>query len=851
MEQGGIRQFSRLEENLKQWYGYRMKCALPSLPIHDVLPELRDALEASRSVVLAAATGSGKTTVVPLALLGEKWLAGRKIVMLEPRRLAVRLAAGRMSVLAGEAVGGLVGYRIRFDRQVSSRTRIEVVTEGVFLRMIQQDPELHDVGLVVFDEFHERTLPADLALALCLDARQLREDLKILVMSATMDTARVSGFLGDAPVVTGQGRCFPVAIEYRARASADHLVPRTVRAIERAMREHDGDILVFLPGAGEIRTVQRRLDSDVLCLPLYGDLPKEKQDLVFAPADRRRLVLSTPIAETSLTIEGISVVIDSGLVKVPCFSPATGLTTLQTVSISKASAEQRDGRAGRLGPGTCYRLWTRGEHHSRPDFLPPEIVGADLAPLLLEVLLWGVRDPGELPWLDPPRAGQISQARELLGRLGAVDGKGMLTSVGRQIGSLPLHPRLARMLLRGRDLGRGVLACRLAALLQNRDIFRGGAHAVCSVDIEERLDVLLRFAQGDSAAVRARGADPSLCRRILRESSQYQRLLGVKGTGKNVQEAGRLLAYAYPDRIAQKKPGAGQHLLSSGRGAVLPAGDHLHASDFLVAAHLDGGRKQGRIFLGASLTRDEIIRDHGHLVAREDRVEWNMTKVEAVSVQLLGSLELSREPLAGIDPERVKSCLLEGIQQTGMEALPWNKKSRDLQARMQCAHTWDPGSWRDVSDSALLADLSWLAPWLDSVTTLKQLRKIDLYPILLALLCWQEQQRLDRLVPTHFRVPSGSWMRLAYRPGEAPVLAVRLQEMFGIDATPAVYGGKVAVVVHLLSPAGRPIQVTRDLAGFWRNTYHEVKKELKGRYPKHYWPDDPLTALPTSRLRPH
>jgi ATP-dependent helicase HrpB len=827
-----------------------MKFDLPVLPIQAVLPELLESFVQHPSVVLAAETGSGKTTVAPLALVQEPWLAGKKIIILEPRRLAVRMAAKRMSDIVGEPVGGLVGYRIRFDKKISAGTRIEVVTEGVFLRMIQQDPELHDVGLVVFDEFHERTLLADLALALCLDARALRDDLKILVMSATMETSRVSRVLGDAPVVTGQGRCFPVEIRYLSRTSADYPVPRTVKAIHRALAEHDGDILVFLPGAGEIKAVQRQIDrGDILCLPLYGNLPQQKQDLVFAPADRRRLILSTPIAETSLTIEGVSVVIDSGLVKIPCFSPATGLTTLQTVGISKASADQRAGRAGRLGPGTCYRLWTRGEHHSRADFLPPEIVGADLAPLLLEVLQWGVQDPAELTWLDPPRAGQVSQAHKLLVRLGAVDEKGMLTALGRKIGGLPLHPRLALMLLRGRDLGNGLLACLLAALLQNRDLFRG-SREVRSVDIEDRLEVLRLLEQDGERMVRARGADPSLCRRILREARQYQRLLGVDGVAENFHQSGTLLAHAYPDRIALKKDGSSQHLLASGRGVILPVGDHLHKADFLVAAHLDGGRKQGRIFLAAALSREEIFRDHAHLITRKDRVIWNSTRVDAASVLLFGSLELAREPLAEVDPERVRSCLLEGIQQKGIDCLSWRKKSRDLQARMQCAHTWDPDRWRDVSDDVLVSDLSWLVPYLDGVASLKQLQKIDLYPILQSFLSWQEQQNLDRLVPVHLQVPSGSRKKLLYQPGEPPVLAVRLQEMFGATTTPTVFGGKIIVLVHLLSPAGRPIQVTRDIAGFWQNTYHEVKKELKGRYPKHYWPDDPLTAQPTSRVRP-
>jgi len=821
---------------------------LPPLPIHTILPELKQSIATHRSVVLAAEPGSGKTTVVPLALVNEPWLKAKKIIILEPRRLAARMAAKRMSDLANDTIGGLVGYRIRFDRKVSSRTHIEVVTEGIFTRMIQNDPDLSGVGLVVFDEYHTRSLESDLALALCLDVLTLRDDLKIIIMSATMDTSRVSQLLGGAPIISGQGRCFPVTMNYLPRPSSDFLIQRTVKAIHQALTEQDGDILVFLPGAGEIKAVQNQITEDILCLPLYGNLPQKKQDQVFNPTDKRRLILATPIAETSLTFEGISVVIDSGLMKVPRFSPSTGLTTLHTVSISKASADQRAGRAGRLGPGTCYRLWTMGEHHSKTDFLPPEIVSADLAPLLLNILKWGVTDPGNLTWLDPPRTGQVNQARELLTELGAIDNKGALTAIGKQLSSLPLHPRLALMILHGREKKNGPLACQLAALLQNRDPF-SGSNTERSVDIEDRLELLRLFEQKETAMVRARGADPSRCRRILKEANQYQQLLGVEGLPHDFQESGNLLAIAYPDRIAQKRNGSNQHLLSSGRGVILPVGDHLHQADFLVAAHVDGGKKQGRIFLGAALSLKEIISDHGHLLTREERVVWKKNRVEAASILLLGSLELAREPLSEVDPYTIRHCLLENIKQTGINCLGWQKKSLELQARIQCAHVWDPDKWPDVSETSLRNDLSWLEPYLDSIMTLKQLKKLDLYPILLSLLSWQDQQKLDTLLPTHFQVPSGSKKKLLYQPGEPPVLAVRLQEMFGATTTPTVFGGKIPILIHLLSPAGRAIQVTQDLTGFWQRTYGEVKKELKGRYPKHFWPDDPLTAKATNRVK--
>ena len=822
---------------------------MPTLPIQTVLPELHNQLENHSSVILAAEPGSGKTTIVPLTLLDKSWLKDQKIILLEPRRLATRMAARRMSELAGDTLGGLIGYRIRFDTQISTRTRIEVVTEGVFIRMIQRDPELKGIGMVIFDEFHVRSINSDLALALCLDIQELRDDLKILIMSATMDSIRVSELMNKAPVITGKGRCFPVETIYLSHPSRNYLVPRTVKGISHAMAAHDGDILVFLPGAGEIKAVQKQLEGDIQCLPLYGDLPQQKQDIVFRATDKRRIILATPIAETSLTIEGVSVVIDSGLMKTPKFSPANGLTALHTVTISKASATQRAGRAGRLGPGICYRLWTKSEHHSMADFLPPEIAGADLAPLLLEILQWGVKDPDELSWLDPPGPGPVKQAKKLLIQLGAIDSRGNLNKRGKEIAALPLHPRLALMLLHGREIKQATLACRLAALLQNRDLFRRGDDSR-SADIEERLEILQLSVKNDTNAIRARGADPSLCRRILREADQYQRLLGVRQQKQDFHEAGNLLAVAYPDRIAKKSPGSNQHLLSSGRGVMLSPYDPLQRAEFLVAANAHDGKKQGRIFLAATLSLDEILLNHSHLLTKEDKVEWKNSKVEAVSVLSLGSLEIKRKKLHNISPEKIRKCLIKGIIESGISCLNWQRKSRELQRKMQTAHEFAPGKWPDMSDETLIEDLGWLAPYLDSISSLKQLGKLDIYTILLSRLPWKDQQELDRLLPSHIEVPSGSRIKLQYIPGEAPVLSVRIQEMFGATDTPSVFNGKIPVLVHLLSPARRPVQVTADLASFWENTYPEVKKELAGRYPKHYWPDDPLAAQATARCKP-
>jgi ATP-dependent helicase HrpB len=827
---------------------------LPELPINDILPELLAALAVSPAAVLTAEPGSGKTTIAPLALLDQPWLAKRKIIILAPRRLAARAAAARMSDLVNDKVGSTIGYRVRFDSKVSRATRIEVVTEGILIRMLQNDPELGDIGLVIFDEFHERSLQADLALALCLDMRQLRQDLKVLVMSATIDSAEVAGLLDNAPVISGQGRCFPVSVEYLERQSTEAIISRTVKGIDKALVEQQGDILVFLPGAGEIRSVQAQYAkrADLACLPLYGDLPLEKQNLVFARVPgKRRLILATPIAETSLTIEGITTVVDSGQFKSPRFVPASGLTRLETIPISKASAEQRAGRAGRLGPGHCYRLWTRGEQHSRPDFLPPEIINADLAPLLLELALWGVSDPSQLVWSDPPRRGQISQARKILIDLEAISEKLAITPLGRQLANFPLHPRLALMLIHGREQGLSKLACRLAAILNNSDPLK---HEVGrqSADIEERLHLLVVFERHGAGAVQAKGGDPAKCRRILREAGQYQRLLGkTHKDSVQLSVAGNLLASAYPDRIAHKKPGFSQHLLASGRGAILAANDHLGQAELLVAAKLDAGKKQGRIFLAASLSMAELRSDHSHLIKTKKTVRWDadQKRVVAVEEERFGSLVLSQKKWLGAEPEQISQCLLQGIRQAGITCLPWQKKSRELQARIQSAHLWQPGTWPDVADETLLQDLSWLEPYLTGARGFNDLKKLNLVDILLARLSWQEQQELERLAPTHLKVASGSRVKLRYQPGEVPVLAVRIQQMFGCKETPTVAGGKLPVLIHLLSPAQRPIQITSDLAAFWQTTYREVKKELAGRYPKHYWPENPLEAQATNRVK--
>ncbi len=822
----------------------------PQLPIMAVLPELQNTLKNHNTVILAAEPGSGKTTIVPLALLAHSSLQNRKIIMLEPRRLAARMAAKRMSELASDVLGGVVGYRIRFDNRVSNKTKIEVVTEGVFLRMIQNDPELSGVSLVIFDEFHERSLQSDLALAFCLDTLKLREDLKILIMSATIDTNKISSFLNNAPVITGKGRCFPVKIEYLSFKSNDYIVPQTVRTIYRAVESYSGDILVFLPGSGEILAVKKQIKGNFIVFPLYGDLPQTKQDMIFKQYKQRRVILATPIAETSLTIEGISVVIDSGLMKKPFFSPATSLSSLRTIPISKASAQQRSGRAGRLGPGYCYRLWTENEHFSKPEFLPPEILHADLSPLLLELLQWGVKNPEELDWLDPPRQGQIIQARQLLKKLGAIDSKSTLTKIGKQIATLPLHPRLALMLLHSQKNKQTKFASQIAALLQNRDLFCG-THIHKSTDIEERIEILRLFEQKKTEQILAKKVDLNLCKRIMRESKQYQKLLKITDNQlNNSGESGNLLALAYPERIAKKKPESSTHILASGRAVLLPPGDHLQKSPFIVAANVDGGKKQGHIFLAAALSFEDILANHKHLLTLEQRTEWTGEKVQTISVLSLGKLEIQKTLLPSTNPDEVSRCFLWGIKQVGPNCLKWSSKSRELCSRIETARALSPEQWPDVSETGLFKDISWLAPYLNTISSIKELKRLDLHSILLAMLSWQQQQMLEILLPTHYQAPSGSKIKLDYRNGVAPVLSIRLQEMFGVTETPLLFGGKLTIIIHLLSPARRPVQVTSDLASFWKNTYPQVKKEMAGRYPKHYWPDNPLTAEATARCKP-
>jgi ATP-dependent helicase HrpB len=822
------------------------------LPIVEVLPQLRAALAAHTAAVLQAPPGAGKTTAVPPALLDERWLEGRRILLLEPRRLAARAAAGYMARGFGEAVGETVGYRVRFDAKVSARTRIEVVTEGILTRRLQSDPALEGVGLVVFDEFHERHLDTDLALALVRDAqRLLRPDLKILVMSATLDADSVGKVL-NAPVIVSEGRMFPVEVRYAAREPTSPFAARAAAAVREALAAHDGDILVFLPGGGEIRRAQGLLsDLAVDIFPLYGDLTWDAQDRALRPGTRRKVVLATPIAETSLTIEGVRVVIDVGYARVPQFDPASGLTRLATVRVARSSAEQRAGRAGRLGPGVCYRLWTESVHRGLLAHPLPEIKTADLSGLALDLASWGADDPQTLTWLDPPPAGALAQARELLRDLGALDDAHRVTPAGREMAVLPLHPRLAHLIRAGEARGAGAAACDIAALLSERDLYAGGQRQ--SVDITARLDALTAFRKRGRVGAQAMGADPDACARVDQAAAQTRRLLNDRTpAAPALADVGVLLAAAYPDRVAaQRRPNDIHYLLANGRGARLPPYDVHVRAPYLVAANLDAGEAEGVIHLAAPIGLAEIRDVLGSRLQLEDIVRWDDQSETVImrSEERLGKLVLASEVPRVIPSEEARVAMLDGVRRLGVGVLPWSAETRAWQARVLSMRVWFPEEeWPDVSEAALAANLEeWLGPYLEGCTRREHLQRLDLLGLLQLRLNPTQARRLAEGAPTHIAVPSGSRLALEYRPGEAPVLAVKLQEMFGCIDTPRVAGGRVPVVLHLLSPARRPIQVTQDLRGFWQRTYAEVRKELKGRYPKHPWPEDPLTATPTAR----
>jgi ATP-dependent helicase HrpB len=830
---------------------------MTDLPIEEALPALRQALQARSEAVLLAPPGAGKTTRVPLALLDAPWLAGRKIVMQEPRRIAARAAARRMAATLGEAVGETVGYRVRLDSKVGPRTRIEIVTDGLFLRRLQADPTLDGVGCVIFDELHERGLETDLSLALVREAQLvLRPDLRVLAMSATLDGAAVSKLLGDAPIIESAGHMFPVDTRYLEREPEGRSEDAVASAVRRALAEEDGSALVFLPGVGEIRRVEERLRTGLPAntdlVPLYGDLSAAEQDRAIrpAPAGKRKVVLATAIAETSLTIEGVRVVIDAGWMRVPRFSPRTGMERLETIRVTQASADQRRGRAGRLEPGVCYRLWTAATQRGLRPHGTPEILDADLAPLALELAAWGVHDAAALPWLTPPPAAALATARALLADLGALDAAGAITAHGRAMTSLGVHPRLAHMLLRGKEEGHGALACLVASLVSERDLLRF-APGQRDADLRHRVDVVLN----EQRPVAGASVDRGTLAAVRQGARELRRRLGLRDMDAGDSRAtGRLVAMAWPDRVArQRSGGGGRYVLSGGRGAALSDSDPLVAEDWLAIAELDEGGQDARVFLAAPLTLADIEDLFADRLAERDVLRWDGREQAVVArrQRRIGELVLEDRPLAKPDPEAVRAAMRDGIRAMGLECLPWTDGVRAWRQRVLFLRRHLGEAWPDMSDPALLATLDdWLGPYLDGVSRRTHLDRIDLVAALHGLLDWPQRQQLDALAPTHVAVPSGSRVPIDYTTPDEPVLAVRLQEMFGLAETPRVAGGKVPLLIHLLSPARRPVQVTRDLASFWATGYRAVKAELKGRYPRHYWPDDPLIAEPTARVRP-
>ncbi len=827
-----------------------------ALPVDEVLPSVAAALRTTNNAVLQAPPGAGKTTRVPLALLDEEWLSDKRILMLEPRRLAARSAAAFMARQLGEDVGDTVGYRVRMDSRVSKRTRIEVVTEGVLTRLLQDDPSLTKVGLVIFDEFHERSLQADLGLALCLEIQSaLRDDLSLLVMSATLAGTAVSALLGNAPVITSTGRSFPIETRYlpadARRSTGSAFLNHVASSVKRTMAETSGSILVFLPGVAEIKRVERSLREAQLgpaidICPLYGELSQAAQEQAILPAasGQRKVVLATTIAETSLTIEGIRVVVDSGLARVPRFDPVSGLTRLVTVNISRASAEQRRGRAGRLEAGVCYRLWSEGAHNKLAEYNRPEILDADLTPLALDLAQWGVGDPNTLAWLDPPPTAHYAQARELLQELGAVNGDGVITPHGGRMAQLAMHPRLAHMALTGIELNQGAQACDLAALLSERDVLKG----------ERDADLALRLQALRNDIADALTADIAACKRVRKQAQLWRRQLNITDhTAASVDHSGVLLAHAYPDRIAQRRPGGEpRYLLANGRGACFTHHEPLSAADYIVAAHLDGTQREARIFLAAAITHAELEAHFASLITTRNIIEWDNREacVQARSQRNLGALILEDVAMSNAEPQAIAHAMLQGIRKMGIDCLPWTKNLRAWQQRAQFLHLLEPQHWPDVSDEHLLATAEeWLAPYLNDVSRRTHLDGINLHAALTGLLDWEQQRKLETLAPTHISAPSGSRIAIDYS-NQPPILAVRLQEMFGLKDTPRIAGGRIALLLHLLSPARRPVQVTQDLAGFWANSYFDVKKDLKGRYPKHHWPDDPLQAQATARAKP-
>jgi len=813
--------------------------SLPRLPITDVLSSLGKALDAGTRAVLSAPPGAGKTTLVPLFLLEAGWRGGGRIILLEPRRLAARAAAGRMAALLGEKVGETVGYRMRLDNRVSAKTRIEVVTEGVFARMILDDPELSGVSAVLFDEFHERSLDADFGLALALDVQAaLREDLRILVMSATLDVERVSTLLGDPPVIASEGRSFPVDIRHQDRPAGERIEDTMARAIAEAHRGESGSILAFLPGQAEItRTAERlegRFDAGTTVVPLYGNLGQKEQDAAIHPAapGTRKIVLATSIAETSITIDGVRIVIDSGLQRLPVFEAATGITRLETVRVSRASADQRAGRAGRTEPGVAIRLWHAGQTAALPAFTPPQILSSDLSGFMLDLAHWGVADPAALRLVDQPPPAAVEEARNLLRLLGALDEADALTPAGKRIRDLALPPRLAAMILHAAKDGEQAAAARLAVLLTEQGL--GGA----AVDIEERL----RRFTGE------RGERAEAARRLAQRMAD--------GFGKSASASasapGALLMHAFPDRVALQRGGRGRFVMANGRGAELPETERLAGAEMIVVADLTGQAGRQRILAAAEIDRAAVEAGLADNIVREDQCVFDRAsrQVRARRVVRLGAMILEETPLPRPAGPKAAAALADGVRQLGLQALSFSREAAQLRDRIGFLHRSIGEPWPDTSEAALLARLGdWFVPFQENTRGLDDVSAASLHEGLMALVPYEAQRDLARLAPTHFEAPTGQRHPIRYD-GEEPVLAIRVQELFGLKQHPAVAGGRLPLLLELLSPAHRLIQTTRDLPGFWAGSWRDVRADMRGRYPKHPWPEDPAAAMPTTRAKP-
>ncbi|RXT33405.1 ATP-dependent helicase HrpB [Bradyrhizobium betae] len=813
------------------------------LPIDAVLDDLSRTLEAHNAAVLVAPPGAGKTTRVPLALLDAPWAKGKKIIVLEPRRIAARASADRMAKSLGERAGETVGYRVRFGSKISRATRIEVVTEGIFTRQILDDPELSGIAAILFDEFHERSLDADMGLALARDAQLgLREDLRILVMSATLDGARVGKLLGDAPVVASEGRAFPVETRYLGRKADAPIERQMADAIASALRADSGSVLAFLPGAAEIRRTQNFLservqDASIEIVPLFGALDAAVQDRAISPAPKgmRKVVLATSIAETSLTIEGVRIVVDSGLARVPRYEPDIGLTRLKTVRAARAQVDQRRGRAGRTEPGVCYRLWDEPQTASLAPYTQPEILSADLSSLVLDLAQWGVADPAALSFLDPPPQPAWKEAKSLLSELNALDGDGRITAEGKSLRALALPPRLARMIVDSHRAGEGEAAAEIAAILTERGL--GGD----SADLEHRRDQFRRDRSPRAASAR------DLARRWASQVAASE-----KAGQQDDLSAGLMLAYAFPDRVARNR-GNGSFVLANGRGAAVEQTSALARAPYIAIGEMTGTAASGRILLAAQITQDEIERHFAEHIEAVDEISFDRGSMtlRARRKRALHAITLSEATLAVSPSEETARIFADGLIAAGLDRLPWSKAAKQWRDRVMFLRKAEGDSWPDLTDEGLIARRDdWLVPALYDKIALRDISPGDLSDALMVLLPWEMRARLDREAPTHFEAPTGSVLAIDYEAEQGPTIAVRLQELFGLNTHPSIAAGKVPLVLELLSPAQRPVQVTRDLPGFWRGSYAAVRSDLRGRYPRHPWPEDPASALPTRRVKP-